>query len=419
MFLRVLGVQIILKYLIIEKVMNFEKIFFVFCLFLADFCSLCSCLCCYEGFGWVSNGMVVEGILGYNKDLKAMPYDPEAAKQYLAAAGYGPGELKIEFMMDMGNGVEYMVQEDKKLDLSQLKDTDPIISYEESEEAELVEFNSTWDNIVNTFKHNPLATAGAVIIVVIILAAVLAPWICPYDPYVQNLQNALAKPSGEHLLGTDCFGRDLFTRIIYGARISLVIGLIPSVIALVIGTVLGLMAGFLGKTADFIIMRLADIVLSFPSLLLAMVIMYTMGASLLNLFIALSIINWGMTARTVRAQTLQLREKEFVEAARSVGVKNWTIMFRHILPNCIPSLIVIFTLDIPSAIMSEASLSFLGVGATPPQASWGLMVSENKEYLSRAPWVALVPGIAIMLLVLAFNFVGDGLRDALDPTLKE
>ena len=312
-----------------------------------------------------------------------------------------------------------MVQEDKKLDLSQLKDTDPIISYEESEEAELVEFNSTWDNIVNTFKHNPLATAGAVIIVVIILAAVLAPWICPDDPYVQNLQNALAKPSGEHLLGTDCFGRDLFTLIIYGARISLVIGLIPSVIALVIGTVLGLMAGFLGKTADFIIMRLADIVLSFPSLLLAMVIMYTMGASLLNLFIALSIINWGMTARTVRAQTLQLREKEFVEAARSVGVKNWTIMFRHILPNCIPSLIVIFTLDIPSAIMSEASLSFLGVGATPPQASWGLMVSENKEYLSRAPWVALVPGIAIMLLVLAFNFVGDGLRDALDPTLKE
>ena len=312
-----------------------------------------------------------------------------------------------------------MEQEDKKLDLSQLKDTDPIISYEQSEEAELVEFNSTWDNIVNTFKHNPLATAGAVIIVVIILAAVLAPWICPYDPYVQNLQNALAKPSGEHLLGTDCFGRDLFTRIIYGARISLVIGLIPSVIALVIGTVLGLMAGFLGKTADFIIMRLADIVLSFPSLLLAMVIMYTMGASLLNLFIALSIINWGMTARTVRAQTLQLREKEFVEAARSVGVKNWTIMFRHILPNCIPSLIVIFTLDIPSAIMSEASLSFLGVGATPPQASWGLMVSENKEYLSRAPWVALVPGIAIMLLVLAFNFVGDGLRDALDPTLKE
>ena len=312
-----------------------------------------------------------------------------------------------------------MTQEEKRMDYSELKDTDPIITYEQSEEAELVEFNSTWDNIVNTFKKNPLAMTGVVVIVVIILAAIFAPLICPYDPYVQDLRNALAKPSAEHILGTDSFGRDLFTRIVYGARISLIIGLIPSVIAIIIGTVMGLMAGFLGKTADFIIMRIADIVLSFPSLLLAMVIMYTLGASLLNLFIALSIINWGMTARTVRAQTLQLREKEFVEAARSVGVKNWTIMFRHILPNCIPSLIVIFTLDIPSAIMSEASLSFLGVGAKPPEASWGLMVSENKDNLTKAPWVAIFPGIAIMLLVLAFNFVGDAMRDALDPTLKE
>lgn len=312
-----------------------------------------------------------------------------------------------------------MTQEHKKLDYSELKDTDPIISYEQSEEAELVEFNSTWDNIVNTFKKNPLAMTGVVVILIIVLAAIFAPLICPYDPYTQDLRNALAKPSAEHILGTDTYGRDLFTRIVYGARISLIIGLIPSIIAIVIGTVMGLMAGFLGKTADFIIMRIADIVLSFPSLLLAMVIMYTLGPSLLNLFIALSIINWGMTARTVRAQTLQLREKEFVEAARSVGVKNWTIMFRHILPNCIPSLIVIFTLDIPSAIMSEASLSFLGVGAKPPEASWGLMVSENRDNLTKAPWVALFPGIAIMLLVLAFNFVGDAMRDALDPTLKE
>jgi len=312
-----------------------------------------------------------------------------------------------------------MTQENKKLDYSELKDTDPIISYEQSEEAELVEFNSTWDNIVNTFKKNPLAMTGVVVILIIVLAAIFAPLICPYDPYTQDLRNALAKPSAEHILGTDTYGRDLFTRIVYGARISLIIGLIPSIIAIIIGTVMGLMAGFLGKTADFIIMRIADIVLSFPSLLLAMVIMYTLGPSLLNLFIALSIINWGMTARTVRAQTLQLREKEFVEAARSVGVKNWTIMFRHILPNCIPSLIVIFTLDIPSAIMSEASLSFLGVGAKPPEASWGLMVSENRDNLTKAPWVALFPGIAIMLLVLAFNFVGDAMRDALDPTLKE
>ncbi len=312
-----------------------------------------------------------------------------------------------------------MTQEKKKPDYSGLKDTDPIISYEQSEEAELAELNSVWDNIVNTFKKSPLALIGTTIILIIVLGAVFAPLICPYDPYVQDLPNALAKPSAEHLLGTDSFGRDLFTRIVYGARISLIIGLIPSMIAIVIGAVMGLMAGFLGKTADFIIMRIADIVLSFPSLLLAMVIMYTLGASLLNLFIALSVINWGVTARTVRAQTLQLREKEFVEAARSVGVKKSTIMFRHILPNCIPSLIVIFTLDIPDAIMSEASLSFLGVGAKPPAASWGLMVSENKDNLTRAPWVAIFPGIAIMLLVLAFNFVGDAMRDALDPTLRQ
>ncbi|MCR4712174.1 MAG: ABC transporter permease [Clostridia bacterium] len=305
------------------------------------------------------------------------------------------------------------------MDFSQLKDTDPIFTYEQDEEAELTELNSTWDNVKHTFKKSPLAMIGLVVIIIIILLAIFAPIVAPYDPYTQNLPNALAKPSAEHLLGTDCFGRDLLSRIIYGARNSLIIGLIPSVIAIVIGSVMGLMAGYLGKRADFIIMRIADIVLSFPSLLLAMVIMYTLGASLLNLFIALSIINWGVTSRTVRAQTLQLKEKEFVEAARSAGVKKSTIMFKHILPNCIPTLIVIFTLDIPDAIMSEASLSFLGVGARPPEASWGLMVSENREFLTRAPWVALVPGFAIMLLVLAFNFIGDGLRDALDPTLKE
>ncbi len=314
-----------------------------------------------------------------------------------------------------------MQQEKKHLDLSELKDTDPIIGYEQSEEAEaeLVELNSTWDNVVSSFKHNRMAMIGLVVIILMVLTAIFAPLVSPYDPYVQDLRNKLAKPSAEHLLGTDSFGRDLLTRIFYGARNSLVIGLIPSMISIVIGTVMGLLAGYMGKVVDAIIMRIADIVLSFPTLLLAMVIMYTLGASLLNLFIALAIVNWGITARTVRAQTLQLREKEFVEAARSVGVKKSTIMFRHILPNCIPSLIVIFTLDIPSAIMSEASLSFLGVGAQPPEASWGLMVSENKDNLTKAPWVALAPGFAIMLLVLAFNFVGDGLRDALDPTLKE
>jgi peptide/nickel transport system permease protein/oligopeptide transport system permease protein len=269
------------------------------------------------------------------------------------------------------------------------------------------------------WKENKVAVACAAIILVFALGALFAPVLTPYTYEEITEAGRLANPSAVHLLGTDELGRDVFTRLLYGARISLMVGLIPTILSMAAGALLGILAGYLGGRVDSVIMRLADIMLAFPSMLLAMVIMYTLGPSLLNLFIALSIINWGMTARTVRAQTLQLREKEFVEAARSVGVKNWTIMFRHILPNCIPSLIVIFTLDIPSAIMSEASLSFLGVGAKPPEASWGLMVSENRDNLTKAPWVALFPGIAIMLLVLAFNFVGDAMRDALDPTLKE
>ena len=303
------------------------------------------------------------------------------------------------------------------IDLS-IEDENNTFVFEQEQESEIVETESIFEHIKQMFFTDRLAAAGAIVILLFIIIAVFAPFFAPYDPYTNNLENRLAPMNAKHILGTDAFGRDVLTRIFYGARISLVIGLVPSVVALVIGTVLGLIAG-LGKTADFIIMRLADIVLSFPSLLLAIVIMYTLGASLLNLFIALSIIDWGVTARTVRAQTLSLREKEFVEAARALGVKKRMIMFRHILPNCIPSLMVIFTLDIPLAVLAEASLSFLGVGAQPPQASWGLMVFENKPFLFSAPWVALAPGIAIILLVLAFNFVGDGLRDALDPYMQE
>ncbi|MPM91827.1 Glutathione transport system permease protein GsiD [bioreactor metagenome] len=166
-------------------------------------------------------------------------------------------------------------------------------------------------------------------------------------------------------------------------------------------------------------MRLADVVLAFPSLLLAMVIMYTLGASTFNLFIALTIINWAGTARVVRAQAMSLKEKEFIEAAKSIGVKDSVIMFKHLLPNCLPSLIVLFTTNIPGAILSEANLSFLGVGAQPPEASWGLMVNNGKKFLFTNPIVALAPGIAILIIVLTFNFLGDGLRDAIDPYMKE
>lgn len=289
----------------------------------------------------------------------------------------------------------------------------------ENIEAEIADSDSTWDKIKNMIKHNKLASISLVVILVFSFCAIFAPFVAPHDPTLQNYDNVRAFPSSDHLLGTDELGRDVFSRIIYGARISLVIGLVPTTISMVIGTILGLMAGFLGKKVDFVIMRLADIMLAFPSLLLAMVVMYTLGASLINIFIALSVVSWAGTARVVRSQTLSLKEKEFVEAAKSIGVKKSVIMFRHILPNCLPSLIVLFTMNIPGSILSESSLSFLGIGARPPLTSWGLMVVNGKQWLFSEPWIAIAPGVAILIIVLAFNFLGDGLRDAIDPYMKE
>lgn len=289
----------------------------------------------------------------------------------------------------------------------------------ENIEAEIADTDSTWDKVKNMIKHNKLASISLVVILIFSFCAIFAPLVAPHDPTLQNYDNVRAVPSGDHLLGTDELGRDVLSRIIYGARISLVIGLVPTTISMVIGTILGLMAGFLGKKVDFVIMRLADIMLAFPSLLLAMVVMYTLGASLINIFIALSVVSWAGTARVVRSQTLSLKEKEFVEAAESIGVKKSVIMFRHILPNCLPSLIVLFTMNIPGSILSESSLSFLGIGARPPLTSWGLMVVNGKQWLFSEPWIAIAPGVAILIIVLAFNFLGDGLRDAIDPYMKE
>ncbi len=286
--------------------------------------------------------------------------------------------------------------------------------------ADQIGEQETWmDQVKKLIHQNKLAAFSAVLIVVIILMAVFAPLVSPYDPYAQALKDRLLTPSAAHLLGTDELGRDMLSRIIYGARISLTIGLVPTLISMVIGTALGLAAGYYGGKIDFVIMRLADVMLAFPSLLLAMVVMYTMGGGLVNIFIALSLVNWAGTARIVRSQTLSLKEAEYVEAARSIGVKSRTILIRHILPNCLPSLIVLFTLNIPSAILSESSLSFLGVGAQPPSASWGLAVVRGKKYLFTEPWLSIAPSIAIMIIVMAFNFLGDGLRDVLDPYLKE
>ncbi len=274
-------------------------------------------------------------------------------------------------------------------------------------------------DLAGAYRNNRLAAAGLFLVAVLVLGAVVAPWITPYDPYAIDLTQMTKAPSAAHWLGTDELGRDLLTRLVYGARISLLIGIVPALIAQIVGASVGVVSGYYGGAVDYILMRLADVVLAFPSQLLALAIMYTLSGGLINLFIALSVIGWAQTARVVRAQTLSLKHQEFVEAARSIGVSNAKIMLRHILPNCVPTIIVLLTLRIPNYILQEAALSFLGMGAQPPTPSWGLIATKGKEYLFSAPWIGIAPGVFILITVLAFNFMGDGVRDALDPTMRD
>lgn len=284
--------------------------------------------------------------------------------------------------------------------------------------AQLGEAETFASAVKRLWRENKLAAASAVVILLFILAAILAPVLTPYTFDGMDLHNRLAPPSRAHLLGTDEAGRDVLTRMLYGSRVSLLVGIVPTVISMLAGAILGIIAGYNGGRTDVVIMRIADVMLAFPSMFLAMVIMYTLGDGMINIFLALALVNWASVARIVRAETLKLKEAEFVEAARSIGVGKLMIMLRHILPNCVPSLIVLFTLNIPSAILSESSLSFLSIGIKAPQASWGLMVNAGRQFLYSQPWLSLSPSVAIMVVVLAFNFLGDGLRDVLDPHLK-
>jgi ABC-type dipeptide/oligopeptide/nickel transport system permease subunit len=288
--------------------------------------------------------------------------------------------------------------------------------------SEIGDYDGLKEKIIRMYRNNRLAAFSAALIILMILLAVFAPYIAPYKEAHQDLLMRLQPPSRAHLFGTDELGRDVFSRILYGARVSLVIGIFPSMISLLIGIFFGLIAGYFGGWIDYVIMRVADVMLSFPSLLLAMALMYTLGRyanSVLCIFGALSLVGWASVSRVVRSVTLSLKETEYVDAARSIGVGRPKIMLRHILPNCIPSLIVLYTLNVPSCILSESTLSFLGIGVQPPAASWGLMVNQSKQYLFTMPWLALAPCLTIMIVVLAFNFLGDGLRDALDPYLKK
>jgi ABC-type dipeptide/oligopeptide/nickel transport system permease subunit len=268
------------------------------------------------------------------------------------------------------------------------------------------------------FRRNRLALVGLALVLVLALAAISAPWLAPYDPTRQSLIEKRAHPGAKYLLGADEFGRDILSRVIYGSRVALLVGVLSVVIALLGGLVLGTAAGFAGGWLDALMMRAVDILLAFPYLLLALAIVAALGPGALNTTIAVGI--WGVPAvtRIVRGSVLALRETEYVGAARALGAPAPALLRRHILPNVLPGLIVYATLFMANAILLEAALSFLGLGVQPPTASWGLMVSTGRDVLLVAPHVATVPGVAIMVAVLGFNLVGDGLRDALDPRLK-
>ena len=268
------------------------------------------------------------------------------------------------------------------------------------------------------FRRNRLALVGLVLVVVLAGSAALAPWLAPYDPARQSLVEKRAKPGAKYVLGADEFGRDILSRVIYGSRVALLVGVLSALIAVVGGLLLGTVAGFAGGWLDAVMMRGIEILLAFPYLLLALAIVAALGTGALNTTIAVGI--WGVPAvtRIVRGSVLALRETEYVGAARALGAPGTALLRRHILPNIVPSLIVYATLFMANAILLEAALSFLGLGVQPPTASWGLMVSTGRDVLLVAPHVATVPGLAIMVAVLAFNLVGDGLRDALDPRLR-
>lgn len=267
----------------------------------------------------------------------------------------------------------------------------------------------------STLAKSRSALVGLLIIVVVILVAILAPALAPYDPLDTNLRARLEPPSLSHLLGTDQLGRDIFSRLLYGARLSLLLALGAVAIGAVSGTVAGVIVGYVGGWIDAVFMRIIDILLAFRLLLLAITIMAILGPSLVNTVIAIGLSLFAAFARVARAEAIQGKTKEYVEGARALGVGSTRIVFRYLLPNIVAPLIILASLMLGTAILAESALSFLGLGPPPPTPSWGLMVKEGLNQLRSAWWTSTIPGIAILIIVLGFNLLGDGLRDALDP----
>lgn len=279
-------------------------------------------------------------------------------------------------------------------------------------------YHSYWSISWNIFKKNKVAMACLGIVIILCLVALFAPWIAPYDPDAQVLTECLMPPSAQHWFGTDDLGRDIFSRIVYGCRISLSVGVVSQIIATVIGYTMGVCAGYFGGKVDAVISFIIQVFSSFPFLLFAIAIMFVLGPGLVNLYLALGLLGWASTARLIRGDVMRLKKMEYIDACKISGGSSFKIIMKHLLPNCLSTLIVTVTLGIPSAIMSEASLSFLGLGVRPPMSSWGSMISFSQPYIRSATYYSVIPGLAIIITVLAFNMLGDGLRDALDPKLR-
>jgi peptide/nickel transport system permease protein len=291
-------------------------------------------------------------------------------------------------------------------------------------ELEPVAAKSSMDNRrrrlkwVRVLLGNPRTMLGIIVMAITIFVAIFAPVLSPYPPAAQNLRNRLQPPSREHLLGTDNFGRDIFSRILHGARISLQVGFISVSIALVVGGLMGLLAGFYGGVLDNILMSIVDVLLALPAFLLALAIVASLGPNLTNVMIAVGIASVPTFARITRSAVLSVRELDYVAAAEAAGSSDLRIMFKYVIPNSVSPIIVQVTLSLASAILAAAGLSFLGLGAQPPTAEWGRMLNDARPFIRNAWWVVTFPGIAIVITVLALNLVGDGLRDALDPRSK-
>ncbi|MFP8953642.1 nickel transporter permease [Natrialbaceae archaeon A-arb3/5] len=268
---------------------------------------------------------------------------------------------------------------------------------------------------VSELRSNRLTLVGAIIVAVLGFVAIVGPAIVPYDPTAQDLSNRLQGPSMSHPLGTDQLGRDVATRLVYGARLSLGIAILVTTLRVVIGTTVGLVAGYAGGWVDELFMRLVDVQLAFPGLVLALVVAGILGPSLRNVMIALAIVGWTTYARVVRGSVLTIKEQEYVDAARLVGTPRRRLFKRHLLPGVINPVLVLATLNLGTVVLATAGLSFIGLGAQPPTAEWGTMLAGGREYIRSAWWIVNAPGVAIMLTVLGFNLLGDGLRDVLDP----